>query len=472
MHTHATGPRNEMGGGVSWAGPLLSPSINMHRMAALVPASAPRFPLQQQQMVAAAAAQSSTLAAAGGANAPPPPSALRPPNNQISAHALVQEARMRKHRHNECYTIIQERCYARIRRCAGVGIASCWFDVPEVIVGRAPYDLTWCVRLLMHSLEQNAFQVQYFFPRTLHISWERAATKGSSYGAAGSRPFHNNSREARDAAFQPALFRARADPHPVPPRFITDALRSHSSTVHAPPPHTQFIVNPDPSQQTLNANRSMIASPDADILAAHEQLMRSRQLEYPERQPQQQQQKQVLPKHKKDNGHRHGNVQGQVTVTDMGGAGRGGAQYTGGYNPPNGQFIESTFDSGMTNLLPVDPVTASTIQPPVVVDFLPPPRPHDAHDARAMQYRSPTDRLLLQERFRQQQDRYVVQSSTPAQQQQQQQHPSIPPPPPGGRRRGGGGGGGGRGRGGGGGGASAGQEPFGVKTNGKFAMTM
>jgi hypothetical protein len=47
----------------------------------------------------------------------------------------------------------------------------CWFVVPEIIIGVPKYDQAGCIAYLMDTLQTNGFQVRYFHPNTIFISW-------------------------------------------------------------------------------------------------------------------------------------------------------------------------------------------------------------------------------------------------------------------------------------------------------------
>ena len=47
----------------------------------------------------------------------------------------------------------------------------CWFVVPEVIIGVPRYDQAGCIAYVMDTLQTNGFQVRYFHPNTIFISW-------------------------------------------------------------------------------------------------------------------------------------------------------------------------------------------------------------------------------------------------------------------------------------------------------------
>lgn len=94
--------------------------------------------------------------------------------NQVSAYDLHTRLLERQMRQSQSFTTVQERCYDRIMRCAQVAphVKACWYEVPPFILGRPPYDVQRCMTLLIRNLENNGYHVQYFFPRTLYITWD------------------------------------------------------------------------------------------------------------------------------------------------------------------------------------------------------------------------------------------------------------------------------------------------------------
>jgi hypothetical protein len=49
----------------------------------------------------------------------------------------------------------------------------CWFVVPEVIIGVPKYDQAACIAYLIDKLQDNKFEVKYYHPNTLFISWAK-----------------------------------------------------------------------------------------------------------------------------------------------------------------------------------------------------------------------------------------------------------------------------------------------------------
>ncbi len=72
------------------------------------------------------------------------------------------------------YKKMLNRIHVRIRSTSHqrTNNKSCWFVVPEMIIGVPRYDHGACIAYLLHALEHNGFRVKYFHPNTLFICWE------------------------------------------------------------------------------------------------------------------------------------------------------------------------------------------------------------------------------------------------------------------------------------------------------------
>jgi hypothetical protein len=73
----------------------------------------------------------------------------------------------------ELYKKILNRIHVRIKTTARQNIDEkfCWFVIPEVIIGIPKYDQAACIAYIMDTLQTNGFQVRYFHPNTVFISW-------------------------------------------------------------------------------------------------------------------------------------------------------------------------------------------------------------------------------------------------------------------------------------------------------------
>lgn len=91
--------------------------------------------------------------------------------NQVSARDLNTIHRERERRHKEIYVVVLERIYSRIKRCASVGMSTCWYETPEVIFGYPMFDVDRCIRFSMRHLTMNGFKVSRLNNKFLDICW-------------------------------------------------------------------------------------------------------------------------------------------------------------------------------------------------------------------------------------------------------------------------------------------------------------
>jgi len=47
----------------------------------------------------------------------------------------------------------------------------CWYIIPEIIIGVPKYDQAACIAFIMDKLQENGFNIKYFHPNTILISW-------------------------------------------------------------------------------------------------------------------------------------------------------------------------------------------------------------------------------------------------------------------------------------------------------------
>ena len=72
----------------------------------------------------------------------------------------------------ELFKKILNRVHVRIKTIANQNKEKCcWYVVPEIIIGVPKYDQAACIAYIMSTLQDNGFQVKYFHPNTIFISW-------------------------------------------------------------------------------------------------------------------------------------------------------------------------------------------------------------------------------------------------------------------------------------------------------------
>jgi len=94
-------------------------------------------------------------------------------SEKINIDELYEKKRQNDLNKLELFKKILNRIHVRIKTTARNDIHEkfCWFVVPEVIIGVPKYDQAGCIAYLMDTLQTNGFQVRYFHPNTIFISW-------------------------------------------------------------------------------------------------------------------------------------------------------------------------------------------------------------------------------------------------------------------------------------------------------------
>jgi hypothetical protein len=94
-------------------------------------------------------------------------------SEKINIDELYEKKRQNDIGKLELFKKILNRIHVRIKTVAKQNIHEkfCWFVVPEVIIGVPKYDQGGCIAYLMDTLQTNGFQVRYFHPNAIFISW-------------------------------------------------------------------------------------------------------------------------------------------------------------------------------------------------------------------------------------------------------------------------------------------------------------
>lgn len=94
-------------------------------------------------------------------------------SEKINIDELYEKKRQLDVSKLELFKKILNRIHVRIKTTAKHSINDkfCWFVVPEVIIGIPKYDQAACIAYVMDTLQTNGFQVRYFHPNTIFISW-------------------------------------------------------------------------------------------------------------------------------------------------------------------------------------------------------------------------------------------------------------------------------------------------------------
>ena len=94
-------------------------------------------------------------------------------SEKINIDELYEKKRQSDVNKLELFKKILNRIHIRIKTTARQNVTdrSCWFIVPEIIIGVPKYDQGACIAYVMDTLQKNGFIIKYFHPNTLFITW-------------------------------------------------------------------------------------------------------------------------------------------------------------------------------------------------------------------------------------------------------------------------------------------------------------
>ncbi len=99
-------------------------------------------------------------------------------NETLKQKIDLDELYNKKKEHNlvtlGTFNKLLNRIHTRIKTISRQKIndAFCWFHVPEIIYGSPKYNHGECIAYLIDCLTENGFQVKFYAPNILFISWD------------------------------------------------------------------------------------------------------------------------------------------------------------------------------------------------------------------------------------------------------------------------------------------------------------
>ena len=77
----------------------------------------------------------------------------------------------------ETYDKVLKQCHARIKYYSKFEKTTCFFAIPEFIIGKPLYKVEDLRKYLIDSLRRDKFDTIYIHPNFLFISWENKKSK-------------------------------------------------------------------------------------------------------------------------------------------------------------------------------------------------------------------------------------------------------------------------------------------------------
>ena len=94
-------------------------------------------------------------------------------SEKLNIDELYEKKRQHDVNQLALFNKILNRVHVRIKTASRqkVDFQSCWFIVPETIIGVPKYDQAQCIAYIIDKLKTNGFNVRYIHPNALFISW-------------------------------------------------------------------------------------------------------------------------------------------------------------------------------------------------------------------------------------------------------------------------------------------------------------
>ena len=92
-------------------------------------------------------------------------------SSQLDINSLFESTNQKTLRRLETYDSILKKCHARIEYYSKFEKTTCFFAIPEFLIGVPLYDVNELRTYMMNSLEKNGFKLMYLHPNWLMIDW-------------------------------------------------------------------------------------------------------------------------------------------------------------------------------------------------------------------------------------------------------------------------------------------------------------
>jgi len=88
-----------------------------------------------------------------------------------NAHEVSRSIQEKKNAQVHHFNKVLELCFRSISQSADMNCTHCIFEVPEFLIGHPLYDINECIVYILRKLQEQEYQVSYYFPRTIYIVW-------------------------------------------------------------------------------------------------------------------------------------------------------------------------------------------------------------------------------------------------------------------------------------------------------------
>ena len=93
--------------------------------------------------------------------------------SSLNIDELYETIDSKKYRRFEVFDTILQKIHSRIKYVSRVEQTYCTYNIPRFIIGTPPYNFDNLKKYVIDSLKSNKFEVYFFEPNLLFISWDR-----------------------------------------------------------------------------------------------------------------------------------------------------------------------------------------------------------------------------------------------------------------------------------------------------------
>ena len=102
-------------------------------------------------------------------------------SSQIDINSLFETTNHKTLKRLETYDKILQQCHCRIKYYSKFEKTTCFFAIPEFIIGVPLYNIDDLKNYIINSLKKNGFKIMYMEPNWLFISWEVNKSSSSQH---------------------------------------------------------------------------------------------------------------------------------------------------------------------------------------------------------------------------------------------------------------------------------------------------
>ena len=92
-------------------------------------------------------------------------------STQLDMNSLFETTNHKTLKRLETYDKILKQCHSRIKYYSSFEKTTCFFAIPEFIIGVPLFSIQELRQYMMNSLERNGFKLMYLHPNWLMIDW-------------------------------------------------------------------------------------------------------------------------------------------------------------------------------------------------------------------------------------------------------------------------------------------------------------